>query len=68
MDVDNAITAHALLHTSLLTAIEAQQLLDGAIVQQHHLELRKLCITTSAKLPPKTLSVDETNEPRHHRI
>ncbi len=44
MDVDNAITAHALLHTSLLTAIEAQQLLDGAIVQQHHLELNRwLC-------------------------
>ena len=44
MDVDNAITAHARLHTSLQTAIEAQQLLDAATVRENHHELsRWLC-------------------------
>ena len=31
-------------------------------------ELGKLCITTSATPTAKTLSVDETNEPLHHRF
>ena len=32
------------------------------------LKLGKLCITTSATPTAKTLSVDETNEPLHHRF
>ena len=44
MDVDNAITAHARLHTSLQTAIETQQLLDAAAVRENHHALNRwLC-------------------------
>ena len=44
MNVDNAIAAHARLHTSLQTAIETQQVLDAATVQENRHELsRWLC-------------------------
>jgi hypothetical protein len=44
MDVDNAITAHARLHTSLQTAIETQQVLDAETIQKDHHELNRwLC-------------------------
>jgi hypothetical protein len=50
MDVDHAITAHARLHTSLQAAIEAQQLLDAATVERHHLELNRWLCGSGRKL------------------
>ena len=49
MDVEHAITAHARLHTSLQTAIEAQHLLDAATVQQQQLELNRWLCGTGRK-------------------
>ncbi len=44
MDVDNAITAHARVHTSLQTAIETQQVLDLKTIEKDHHELNRwLC-------------------------